>query len=154
MIITEIKARKDAYEANFARIETVTLSWEDMQKRRLRVQTDKGRWVGLAFDEGGVLRDGDLLYADGDVGIVVRLAPEAVLTIYPRDTKQYGLICYELGNRHLPSWVSPDEILVLDDTVLREYLNNHGIRYEPQSRVVSEPKFTAEGGGVHHSHSH
>lgn len=154
MVISKIVARRGDYEPNFRQIEAVVLTWDEMRKRRMRVQTDGGRWMDLAFDEGGALCDGDLLYVEGDLGIILRMAPEEVLAIYPRTPRELGLICYELGNRHLPSWLSPDEILVIDDPVLKEFLRQHGIQFESQIRTVSAPHLTAVGGGVSHSHSH
>lgn len=151
MVIRSIGARKGEYRDS-PDFEVIELSWEEMRKRRLRVQTNHGRPVDLALSEGSQLHHGDLLYGDDQTYIRIHMAPEKVFSIHPRSPQDFGVICHEIGNRHLPAWISNDEILVLYDPVLKEFLFRLGVIFMEASRVMEEPGFMAVGGGISHHH--
>jgi len=155
MAVTRVLARKGQYAANYDQLEYLTLSWEELRKRRLRVISNLGRIVDIALDEGNLLRDGDLLALDGDRALVVKLTPEKVLVIKAETMAQFGLICYELGNRHLPAWIGPYEVVVLDDPVLPSFLIKLGIAFKTEERVLDQNIYQMVGGGSsHHHHDH
>lgn len=154
MVVTKVLARKGQYEANYEQLEYVPLSWEDLRKRRLRAVSDSGRTVNIALDEGGVLRDGDLLAVDGGRALVVKLIPEKVLVMKAENMAQFGLVCYELGNRHLPAWIGRDEVIVLDDPVLPSFLTKQGIAFNNEERVLDQNIYQAVGVRSSHRHDH
>lgn len=154
MYVTEIAAKRGQYPADFQNIDYLRLSWEELRKRRLRATTDQGREIEMALSEGGSLNDGDLLAVDDKTGIVIQTIPEMVLAIQPSSIKSFGLMSYELGNRHLPAWISAKEILVLTDPLLKSYLKQQMIPFTEQLRVLTDPELVAVGGGIGHHHHH
>jgi urease accessory protein len=153
MLVTDIIARKGEYIADYDKVEYLPLSWEELRKRRLRAVSDSGRTVDILLKEGDLLRDGDLLAVDGDLLLVVKLTPEKVLVMKAETPAQFGLICYELGNRHLPAWIGQDEVLVLDDPVLPSFLIKQGITFTTEERVLDQNIYRMVGGGNNHHHN-
>jgi urease accessory protein len=154
MLITQIIARKNEFKAEFDDMEYVELTWDEMRKRRLRTQTDRGRSIEFAFPEGDSLADGDLIAVDGSMGIIIKAAVEVVLSIVPSSPLELGIICYELGNRHLPAWISPEEILVSYDSVLEANLTERGIDVHQKNEALDRLRFVPVGGGITHHHHH
>jgi urease accessory protein len=152
MLITKVIAKKGQYEPSFYEFEYLELSWEEMCKRRLRTKTNLGREVDLAFAEGNSLQEGDLLAVEGKKALIVKLIPEKVLVIIPESPIQFGIIAYELGNRHLPAWLALNEIVVCADSVLQSYLIQHQIAFAEQERVLDNTKLIAVGGGISQHH--
>jgi urease accessory protein len=152
MLITKVIAKKGQYEQSFHEFEYLELSWEEMRKRRLRTKTNLDRDIDLAFDEGSSLQEGDLLAVDGDKAVIVKLTPEKVLVLNPESAIQFGVICYELGNRHLPAWIAMNEILVIYDPVLKSFLTQQGLAFYEQERILDTTKLIAVGGGISHYH--
>lgn len=150
MVVTKVLARKDQYEADYNQFEYLPLSWEELRKRRLRAISNLGRTVDIALDEGDVLRDGDLLAMEGGRGLVVKLTPEKALVLKVKTIAQFGMVCYELGNRHLPAWIGPDEVIVLDDPVLTSFLIKQGIAFITEERILDQNIYQAVGGGSSH----
>lgn len=153
MLVTDIIARKGEYIADYDKVEYLPLSWEELRKRRLRAVSDSGRTVDILLQEGDLLRDGDLLAVDGDLLLMVKLTPEKVLVMKAETPAQFGLICYELGNRHLPAWIGQDEVLVLDDPVLPSFLIKQGITFTTEERVLDQNIYRMVGGGNNHHHN-
>jgi urease accessory protein len=154
VLITKAVAKYDEYQADFPVVEYLYLTWEELFKRRLRANTDQGREIEIAFPEGGQLEDGDLLAVAGNTAIIIKSLPERVISIkVPETTAILCWLCYELGNRHLPAWISAQEILVLYDPLLKVFLSEHHIAFTEESRVVSGREFLKAGGGTsHHRH--
>lgn len=153
MLVTEIIARKGEYSADHDKVEYLSLSWEELRKRRLRAVSNLGRTVDILLQEGDLLRDGDLLAVGSDRPLVVKLVPEKVLVMKAETPAEFGLICYELGNRHLPAWIGQDEVLVLDDPVLPSFLIKQGIAFTTEERVLDQNIYRMVGGGNNHHHA-
>lgn len=154
MVATDIIARKGEYIADHDKVEYLLLSWEELRKRRLRAVSNLGRTVDIVLKEGDILRDGDLLAVESDRPLVVKLNSEKVLVMQAETPAQFGLICYELGNRHLPAWIGQDEVLVLDDPVLPSFLIKQGITFTTEERVLDQNIYRMVGGGSNHHHDH
>lgn len=152
MLVTDIIARKGEYSVDHDKVEYLLLSWEELRKRRFRAVSDSGRNVDILLKEGDVLRDGDLLAVESDRSLVLKLTPEKVLVMKAETPAQFGLICYELGNRHLPAWIGQDEVLVLDDPVLPSFLTKQGITFTIEERVLDQNIYRMAGGGSTHHH--
>ena len=92
------------------------LSQWDAQKNRLRKETTGGRSVAVALERGAFLRDGDILYWDGEKRLAVvcriRLCPVMVvdtagLEALPREEALSAAVRlgHALGNQHWPAVV-------------------------------------------------
>ncbi len=136
--------------------DSVLLDFDDRHRRR-RLYTGQG---GLAFlldlPEATVLRDGDgLALATGGV-VRVRAAPEPLVEITAATREHLARLAWHLGNRHLPTQIEGERLLIRDDHVIVHMLEGLGATL----RKVDAP-FDPEGGaygehnrqpGHHHHH--
>ena len=100
-------------------VERVRLSRKDASRNRMRVLSDKAREILIDVPRGSTIRHGDVLSHDDDGILVVEWTPEEtmIITITPgRDWKDQvdvaSRLGYILGIKHLPLFVSGNEVLV------------------------------------------
>jgi urease accessory protein len=129
---------------------TVTLSYLERHRRRLRLVSDQGEPLLLDLVKAVLLGDGDGLQLDDGGFVEVKAAREALLEIRA-GTAGLPRLAYHLGNRHLPIQLLPDALLIRDDHVIADMVRVLG----GEVRAVSLP-FTPESGAYAggHSHSH
>lgn len=138
--------------------ETLTLTYDERVRGRLRARTDSGQEVGIFLERGGVLRDGDCLQDAQGRLVRVRAADEPVVTARVQDALALARLCYHLGNRHVAlaigtdasgGWVRfpPDHVLEDLAERLGAALTHHQAPFDP------EPGAYGRGGG-HHGHHH
>jgi urease accessory protein len=142
--------------------DAVLVDFDDRFRRR-RLYTGEG---GLAFlldlAEAAVLRDGDGLALATGGFVLVKAAPEPLVEITAKDHGHFARIAWHLGNRHLPTQIDGDRLLIRDDHVIVHMLEGLGAVV----RRVDQP-FDPEGGaygqhnhdpgqrhGAHHHHHH
>lgn len=128
---------------------TLTLSWEQRTKSRLRVTLDNGETAGLFLERGTILRGNDLLTSDdGDVVRIVA-AEESVSTVACDDPLLMARACYHLGNRHTSLEIGEKQIRYLHDPVLDEMVKGLGLHVQRESTPF-EPEIGAYAGNGHH----
>ena len=130
--------------------DAVKLDWEARQRCRQRLKTESGREIGLALPTGTVISPGDILYRDAEVEIVVEGLPEKVFVLHPETTKDYGLVCYQIGNLHRPIGFDNGAILVPYEPVLENQFCRLGFRYIIEKRVFTH----ATRQSASHAHVH
>jgi urease accessory protein len=81
-------------------VETIRLDRKDMQRHRLRVETDKGTLCAIALPRDRCLEDGAILHLDDTRAIVVRASEERWLALVPRDAGAALELGYHAGNLH------------------------------------------------------
>ena len=67
---TVLKEKIEVAKQNSS-LKTLFLSRSDMQKSRLRTETDDGMEIGLSFQSGNILQHGDILEIDSNIHCVV-----------------------------------------------------------------------------------
>lgn len=130
--------------------DVVTLDFDDRFRRRKRYVGEKGLVFLLDLEEATPLRDGDGLLLDQVGGVIlVRAAPEPLIEVTAGSPGQLMRLAWHLGNRHLPTEINPERILIRDDHVIVEMLRGLGATI----RKVDAP-FNPEGGayGEHNRH--
>jgi urease accessory protein len=133
---------------------TVTLSFEDRQKRRQRVTLDTGEAATLDLPRGTRLRDNDLLRAEDGSVIAVRAATEAVSTVRTNDPTLLARAAYHLGNRHVALEIGEGFVRYLEDHVLDAMVEALGLRIQ-RERQPFEPETGAYAGHGHEApHEH
>ena len=130
------------------RTDTVTLLFDDRYRRRLRMLGDGGLDFLLDLAEPVVLRGGDGLRLEEGGFVEVKAAEENLVEIRGRDAAAFARLAWHLGNRHLPTQIDADRILIRDDHVIVDMLKGLGA----EVRAVREP-FDAEG-GAYGQHNH
>ena len=141
--------------------DVVTLDFDDRFRRRRRYTGERGTAFLLDLEEARPLRQGDGLLLEGGGVILVRAAPEPLVEVTAETPAQLARLAWHLGNRHLPTRIEADRLLIRDDHVIVEMLGGLGAAV----RQVSEP-FDPEGGAYgehnrqpshphgHHHHGH
>ena len=127
---------------------TVTLSYLERHRRRLRLVTDQGEPLLLDLAKAMLLGEGDGLQLDDGGFVEVKAANEALLEIRAGSA---GLprLAYHLGNRHLPIQLLADALLIRDDHVIAHMVRGLG----GEVRAVTVP-FTPEAGAYAGGHDH
>jgi urease accessory protein len=118
------------------RIEWVALDFDAMAKGHQRVTTDAGTAVAISLVRGGRLADGDILYVDAERVIAVKAAADDTLVISPVEPMQWGLVGFQLGNRHCVAFFQPAEVLVPYDHTLEALLRDLGVPVRRERRPL------------------
>lgn len=119
------------------RVEYVRLKRADTARRRMRVETDRGRECGISLPRDSALFNGAVLHLAEDAAIVVRVEEERWLALAPTDTAAALEIGYHAGNLHWRVRFSGGRLLVaLEGTPeaylarLREHVPSSRYRWE------------------------
>jgi urease accessory protein len=128
---------------------SITLAFDDRNRRRLRLLTDQGEPVLLDLAKPRPLAEGDGLGFESGGWLVVHAADEDVLEIAAADSHHLARLAWHLGNRHLPTEILPERLRIRYDHVIEDMLRGLGARL---TRRLAP--FQPEGGayGGHHQH--
>ena len=138
---------------------SLTLSYADRCKCRLRAQLDEGGdEVGLFLPRGTILRGGDLLQSDDGRTIQVLAAAQEVYVVQAQASSTDARLdllraAYHLGTRHIPVQILPLRLQLERDPVLKDMLLRLGLQVE-EACAPFEPESGAYGGGHRHDHDH
>ena len=106
--------------------DTITLDEEDRHRRRLRMISDSGFEFLLSLEKATRLHHGDgLLLESGDV-VEVIAKPEPLLKVQARDGLALLELAWHLGNRHQPTEIREDHLLIRRDRVIAAMLAGLG----------------------------
>ncbi len=128
---------------------TLTLSFEQRLKSRLRVTLDDGIEAGLFLARGTNVRDGEYIASEDGIAVLVKAAPETVSTVRCNDPQLLARAAYHLGNRHVPLQIGNGLLRYQHDHVLDEMLRGLGLDVQ-----IEQAPFEPEPGayGSHHHH--
>lgn len=130
-------------------VATVTLSFHDRHRRRIRMIDDAGGEFLLDLPQATHLNDGDGLALEGGGFLLVKAAEEAVADVGCGSPEALARIAWHVGNRHMPVQVLEGGILrVPDDHVLVAMLQGLG------AQVVRRRAPFAPEAGAYHGHDH
>ena len=132
---------------------TITLTFADRHKRRIRLLDDAGAPFLLDLPHAVQMNEGDLLECEDGSAIAVRAAAEAVLEAHGRDAVHGARLAWHVGNRHTPVQVLADGGLrMLHDHVLRDMLVGLGATVEAKTAPFVPEAGAYTTGGGHHYH--
>jgi urease accessory protein len=137
------------------RLDPLYFDWFERDKKLLHKTTLAGEEVGLRLS--APLNDGDVLYEDEERAIVAALLPCELIRVTAASWREMGLLCFELGNRHLSLAIVNACVTMPYDAPTYDYLQKRGFACE---RVTE--KFTGftqcrahgESPAPGHSHEH
>lgn len=158
MIVTEILGNTaDLSEQERAELTEDRLPMGNLEivKRVQRLTTESGREVGLRLPSTvRELKDGDILFREGNDVITVKVQPIDVIVIRPRSVYEMGVVAHGLGNRHLQAQFFDQDsdygqavMVVQYDHTVEHFLDHQGAPYTREDRVMPEAFRHAE-----HSH--
>ncbi|MFT3801447.1 MAG: urease accessory protein UreE [Burkholderiaceae bacterium] len=143
-------------------IETVTLSDQDMARRRLHLRTDRGTEIALLLDRDAELRNGAILALSATAAIVVALDDPRWLVLAVDDAADALALGYFAGNMHWKVRFDGTRLAIRIEGERADLLK----RLAPllsDRRIVVEPDGAAPGAGAiepapghghHASHPH
>lgn len=128
-------------------VDSVTLASTALVNRIQRLTTATGEEFGLRLPAGSPdLADGDVLFADSDRVIVVKVETSDVLVISPRSIYEMGVVAHTLGNRHLQAqFFDSDsdygaEVMVCQyDHTVEDYLQSVAVPHSREQRLMRVP---------------
>jgi urease accessory protein len=126
---------------------SITLGFDDRNRRRLRLTTDEGEPVLLDLPKAQPLADGDGLAFEDGGWLAVRAASEDVLEITAADPHHLARLAWHLGNRHLATEILPERLRIRYDHVIEDMLAKLGARL-----TRCHAPFQPEGGAYDHHH--
>lgn len=149
-----IRAEKilSAAESPHVAADTVVLDFDGRHRRRIAMTGIKGVEFLLDLPETAALKDGDaILLEDGRI-VAVKAANEPLAEITGIDPTHLVRLAWHLGNRHLPTALSADRMLIRRDAVIEHMLEGLGATV----RHVEAPFYPESGayGPNSASHSH
>lgn len=140
-------------------VATVTLSYDERYRRRIRMTDDTGNDFLLDLSEATLLKDGDGLVLDTGGYIQVRAANELVADVYGKTPVETARLAWHIGNRHTPVQVLQTGALrIVQDHVLIDMVEKLGAKVV-RHQAPFVPEAGAYGGGhadnaSAHSHTH
>ena len=81
-----------------------------MEKSRLRTETDDGTELGLSFEPGTTLHNGDVLETNSNL-IIIHQLPEKIISVKVNDDHHSSIrvqLGHIIGNRHRPLSITSD----------------------------------------------
>jgi len=108
-------------------VDELELTTEERERAHLRARSRGNRELIISLPRGEELHDGDVVYIEDGVAVVVAAAPEDVLEVSPRTPREWALAAYQLGNLHRPARFLPDAILTPYDRSSAETLRALGM---------------------------
>jgi urease accessory protein len=131
---------------------SLTLDFEARHRRRIRLTTDQGEDVLLELPKAIAMTDGDGLLLEDGKWLQVRAAAELAVEVRHEDPRQLMRLAWHLGNRHLPTEVTPTVLRIRPDHVIEHMLQGFGAVLV-KVRVPFQPEGGAYGGQIqHHEH--
>ena len=130
-------------------IGTLTLDFDARHRRRIRLTADHGEDVLLDLPETVAMADGDGLRLDDGRWLKIQAASEDVVEVRHKDPVQLMRLAWHLGNRHLPTEIRGNHLLIRPDHVIEDMLRGFGADLQK----VRE-SFQPEGGAYGHRHKH
>jgi urease accessory protein len=118
-------------------IDWLRLEWHECNKRILHKRTESGKEVTLKFlGEAQGLQQDDILFSGDDGLIAVDILLCEVIVLKPATLYEMALVCYEIGNKHLPLFYEGDCLLMPYDAPTHRMLQASGFAPEVQKRKL------------------
>jgi urease accessory protein len=131
--------------------DTVVLDFDDRHRRRMAMTGTRGLAFLLDLENAIVLRGGDALVLEDGRLVEVVAAPEPLAEIRCNDPHDLVRVAWHLGNRHLPTQITPRGLRIRRDHVIEAMVKGLGARV-----IEIEAPFDPEGGayaGTGHAHA-
>jgi urease accessory protein len=153
-----IRATKVFASSEWSHVATdrVVLDHDSRHRRRLALKGEGGAEFQLDLPEARALRDGDGLLLEDGRFVEVKAAGETLSEVRGKDPDHLLRLAWHLGNRHLPTQILGDRLLIRHDHVIDDMLRGLGATV-----TAIEAPFDPEGGAYgrhghhdHHGHDH
>ena len=159
MLCEKVLGKMNELDLSGKRIEYVDIEWHEAFKKIHRKTTDQGSDVGIRMDDSVLSRglfQGDVIYMDEEVAVVVNTPPCEVIEISTTEGHDMMAVkaCYEIGNRHAPLfWGDTYDtyITIYDEPMMVMLSKIHGIVAEKKTAKLN---FDRRISAAIHNHHH
>ena len=118
-------------------IDFLEIEWYEASKSRMKRKTQGGVEVLIEKSHRNALEDGDLLYLSKERAILLKIKSCDCMVLRPRSLQEVGTICFEIGNKHVPIFMTDEnEVCVAYDALLYQLLLSGGFEAEIEERVL------------------
>jgi urease accessory protein len=131
---------------------TVTLDFDTRHRRRIRLTADQGEDILLDLPKAIAMANGDGVQLDDGRWLMIQAAAETIVEVRHKDPGQLVRLAWHLGNRHLPTEIRHETLLIRPDHVIEGMLSGFGAILR-KIEAPFQPEGGAYGGHDHH-HSH
>jgi urease accessory protein len=119
-------------------VDLLMLEWFETGKRVLRRSTAQGREIALRFlREAPALQEGDVLWMNEHIVIRVSILPADAIVLTPLNMADMAVICYEIGNKHLPLFLVGEQVLIPFEEPLFRWLEARNYKPVKEQRILS-----------------
>jgi urease accessory protein len=127
------KLHQTIYELHHLNIE-----WYETNRSLIRRKTDLGLSVQVKKKSTEVYDEGDVIFDRDDIRVKVRIKPCDTIILKPRNLNETGRICFEIGNQHIPIFLSDSqEIMAAYDANLYNLLRSGNFEMFIKPKVLS-----------------
>ena len=130
---------------------TLTLDFDARHRRRIRLKVDHGDDVLLDLPKTVAMAEGDGLQLDDGSWLSVKAASEPLIEVRHANRHQLVRLAWHLGNRHLPTEIREDSLLIRPDHVIEDMLIGFGAELM-KIDAPFQPEGGAYGSSGHHQH--
>jgi urease accessory protein len=127
----------------------VVLDFDQRHRRRIALRGEGGLAFLLDLENTARLRHGDALVLEDGRRIAVAAAAEPLAEIRCIDVDRLVRVAWHLGNRHLPTMIDGERLLIRRDHVIEDMVRGLGA-----SIAHVEAPFEPEGGAYPGGHGH
>lgn len=130
---------------------SLTLDFDARHRRRFRLTADQGDDILLDLPEAVAMKEGDGLQLEDGRWLKVQAAAEDIVEVRHKDPVQLMRLAWHLGNRHLPTEIRGNVLLIRPDHVIEDMLRGFGADLR-NVQAAFQPEGGAYGHGHHHKH--
>ena len=135
IVVTEALAKDQDLDGRT--IDFLEIEWYEAAKSRMKKKTQGGVEVLVDKANRDAFEDGDLLYLSEELAILVKIKPCDCVVLRPRSLQEVGTICFEIGNKHVPIFITDEnEVCVAYDALLYQLLQCGGFEMGIEERVM------------------
>jgi urease accessory protein len=131
----------------------VVLDFESRWRRRVLMTGSSGLEFLLDLEKPVRLLDGDTLVLEDGRRVRVNAASEALAEIRCDDVRHLVRVAWHLGNRHLPTMLDGERLLIRQDHVIEDMARGLGAQVS-HVEAPFHPEGGAYSGGGHGHHHH
>ncbi|MFT2008542.1 urease accessory protein UreE [Pontibacter sp. 13R65] len=137
IVVTQALPKKQVLKLNGRTCDYFEIEWYEAFKSRIKKKTQGGVEVLIDKSHRSALDDGDLLYLSVERAILLKIKPCDCVVLRPRSLQEVGTICFEIGNKHVPIFITDEhEVCVAYDAPLYQLLLSGGFITEIEERVL------------------
>ncbi|QNL50878.1 urease accessory protein UreE [Olivibacter sp. SDN3] len=128
----------DASLNNEKDIDYLDIEWFEVNRKTIKRQSTGGLNFFIQKREKKPLFDGDILWADDNTAVLIRIKPCDCIVLTTADLTTVGLFCSAVGNQHLPLFLAGQQTLCLayDGRLYQALLHQYGSAVSIESRQL------------------